>query len=125
MSLVALWRDFHYPASEIMQQAPAQTDSMEQHLDADSQISKSIGTALARFGGCVPKIVMENMRWLSRYDTSGSPSISQELEASIDHIFRSSTDEVKKAIIDEVNGSLGISSDNLKDCLERARLKLA
>ncbi|MGI0090591.1 MAG: hypothetical protein ACREBS_02680 [Nitrososphaerales archaeon] len=91
----------------------------------ESNILDSVGIGLARFGDSVPQVVLHNLKWLNGIEHEEIPSKPEEFEKCLDHIFRSGSAFVKRAIIEEVKAKFGLAQDypSLKDCFESAGMK--
>lgn len=89
------------------------------NVAAESKLSECVVTGLSRFGESVLKVVFYNLG-MKPQETPFRP---EELEKTLDKIFHSGSNVLKKSIVESIKDSFAIRSDcdSLKDCFEAAR----
>ena len=81
---------------------------------------------LAEYGDDVPKMVVYNLKWISKIRSEEIPDKAEEFEKCLDRIFDSGSAFIKKSITEEIKVRFGLTQDykSLKEAFESAALML-
>jgi hypothetical protein len=92
----------------------------------DHEILECVTKGLSAYGDSVPKMVMYNLKWMSKIHRDEIPHKAEEFEKCLDHIFDSGSAFIKNSIIEEIKVKFGLTQDcrSMKEAFGSASLML-
>ncbi|MGA2876351.1 MAG: hypothetical protein ABSE82_12530 [Nitrososphaerales archaeon] len=126
MSHVSIFKEVIAKREEMVQEQQQELREVQDGQHVDQEILQCVMKGLAGYGDDVPKMVVYNLKWMSKIRREEIPDKAEEFEKCLDEIFDSGSAFIKKSIIEEIKAKFGLTHDykSLKDAFESAALML-
>ena len=126
MSHVSIFKEVIAKREEMVQEQQQEPKEVQGIHCLDQKILECVMKGLAGYGDDVPKMVVYNLKWMSKIRREEIPDKAEEFEKCLDQIFDSGSAFIKKSIIEEIKAKFGLTHDykSLKDAFESAALML-
>ena len=126
MSHVSIFKNILVKREELALEQQQELKKVQDDHHLDSGILECVMKGLAGYGDDVPKMVVYNLKWMSKIRRDEIPEKAEEFEKCLDLIFDSGSAFIKKSIIEEIKVKFGLTQDykSMKDAFESATLML-